>query len=470
MPTTWWRTVINQKPRFSSIIVGGGLSGLLMAMYLSRMGGRVQVFERRTPKTSWQKSGRSINLLVSARGLAALRELDLEETAKKTLSVPVYGRTVHSIANTTSFVPYSDDGRKAVHICPRWRLHGMLREEAERLPHVSVHYGQQCIGVDLDTGTVSLVDTETRRQHDVSADFIIGADGTYSVVREHLLRRAPADFEQTVLPLGYRELTIRPGDGLDRHTSHDWPRGRHMLFALPNLDNSFSGTMILPLTGDDSIAALGSEAELRAFFARHYPDVSPLLPDLVDEFLSRKPATFLTVRTARWHYHDKAVLIGDACHTVVPFYGQGMNAAFQDCTVLASCLTAHGKDRESAFAAYAALRKPNTDALAELSIRHLDGLVDPVRHSIRETRHRMSVRLNRLARLPGMRLYEMVTHTTTPYAECVAEAARQQRRARWLGLDLIMAFHAVRTWIGHAARQFFQRRSRVKLQEAGHGS
>jgi kynurenine 3-monooxygenase len=455
---------------FSSIIVGGGLSGLLMAMHLSRMGGQVQVFERRSLTTNWHKSGRSINLLLSARGLAVLRELDLEETAKKTISVPVYGRTVHSITNTTSFVPYSDDGRKAVYICARWRLHRMLREEVEQLPNVSLHYGQQCIGVNLDTGTVSLVDADTRQQHDVSADFIVGADGTYSVVREHLLRRAPADFEQTVLPLGYRELTIRPGDGLDRHTSHDWPRGRHMLFGLPNLDNSFSGTMILPLEGEDSIAALRSEADLAAFFEQHYPDVAPKLPHLAEEFLSRKPATFLTIRTSRWHHRDRAVLIGDACHTVVPFYGQGMNAAFQDCAVLASCLTAHGKDRESAFAAYAALRKPNTDALAELSIRHLDGLVDPVRHSTREARHRMSVGLNRLARLPGMRLYEMVTHTTTPYAECVAEAARQQRRARWLGLDLFMAFYAVRAWIGHAARRLYHRRSRMKLQEASHGS
>jgi kynurenine 3-monooxygenase len=460
----------SQKVTFTSIVVGGGLSGLLMAMYLSRMGGRVQVFERRSVRTSWPRSGRSINLLLSARGLSALRELDLEETAKKTISVPVYGRTVHTIANTTSFVPYSDDGRKPVHICSRWDLHRMLREEAEGLPNVTLHYGQQCVGVDPDKGSVSFVDTETKQQHEVSADFVIGADGTYSAVREHLLRRVPANFEQTVLSLGYRELTIRPedqdGGGLDRHTSHDWPRGRHMLFALPNLDNSFSGTMILPLNGRESIESLRTETDVREFFAHHYPDVSPMMPDLTDEFLSRKLATFLTVRTSRWHHRDKVVLIGDACHTVVPFYGQGMNAAFEDCAVLASRLLAHGDDRESAFAEYVALRKPNTDALAEISVRHLDGLVDPVRHSIRETRHRMSVRLNRLARLPGTRLYEMVTHTTAPYAECVVAAARQERRARWLGLSVLMAFYAARSWIDHVSRRLRQRRSGMKSQEA----
>jgi kynurenine 3-monooxygenase len=459
---------------FSSIVVGGGLSGLLMALHLSSMGGQVQVFERRNLRTSSRRSGRSLNLLLSARGLSALREFNLEETAKKAIGVPVYGRTVHSITGATSFVPYSDDGRKPVYVCSRWDLNRMLMEEVERLPDVTLHLGQQCVGVDPDTASVSLVETSTKRRHEVSADFVIGADGTFSVVREHLLRGAPADYEQTVLPWCYKELTIQP-EGQDRleldpHTSHDWPRGRHMLFALPNLDKSFNGSVYLPLKGNESVESLRSETDVRNFFEHNYADVSKLMPDLVDEFMARKPATLPTVRTSRWYHRDKVVLVGDACHTIVPFFGQGMNAALEDCAVLASCLPAHGNDRESAFAEYVALRKPNTDALAELSIRHLDGLVDPVRHAMRETRYRMSVTLNRLVGLPGTRLYEMVTHTTTPYAECVAEATRQERRARWLGLGIFMACYAVWSRIGYTARELYQRRSRLRPQEASHDS
>ena len=459
---------------FSAVVVGGGLSGLLMAMHLSRMGGRVQVFERRDVRTLSPSSGRSINLLLSARGLAALREFELEETAKKTICVPVCGRTVHPVSGATKFVPYSDDSSKAIHICSRWGLNKMLLEEAERLPNVTVNFGQQCVGVDPDKGLVTLVQAGTEKRSEVSADFVIGADGTYSAVREHLLRSAPADYEIAALSWCYKELEIWPeyasADGLNRHTTHDWARGGHMLFALPSLDGSFNGVLHLRFRGSESVESLRSKDDVRNFFEHNYADVSRMMPNVVDEFMARRATAFRTVRTSRWHHDDKVVLIGDACHTVVPFYGQGMNAAFEDCSILASCLRAHGNDREAAFAEYAAMRKPNTDALGELSIRHLEELVDPVRHSMVETRHRMSVTLNRLVGLPGTRLYEMFAHTTTPHAECVAEVARQERRARWLGLGIVMACYAVWSGVSHAVRRLYQRRSRLIRHEVGHGS
>jgi kynurenine 3-monooxygenase len=459
---------------FSSIVVGGGLSGLLMAMYLSKMGCQVRVFEKRNIRTSSHGSGRSVNLLLSARGLSALRDFDLEETAKKVIGVPVYGRTAHRADGTTSFVPYSDDGRQAIYICPRTNLNRMLLDEVEQLPNVTLHLGQQCVGVNPDTGTVNLLQTATHRRTKASADLVIGADGTHSVVREHLLRTAPADYEVAALSWCYKELTIQPAGHdsarLDRNMLHYWPRGRHMLFALPNLNDSFNGNLTLPLDGNESVESLRTEDDVRHFFEHHYADVSSMTPYLVNEFLTRKPGMLRTVRTSRWHHRGKVVLVGDACHTVVPYYGQGMNAAFEDCAALAACLSAHGEDRESALAEYAALRRPNTDALAELSLRHLDSLVDPVRHAATETRHRIAVTLNRLARLPGKRLYEMVTHTTTPYAECIAEAARQERRARWLGLGALMACHTAWSRVGSLTRRLFQRRPRLIPHEVGHGS
>jgi kynurenine 3-monooxygenase len=296
---------------------------------------------------------------------------------------------------------------------------------------------------------------------------LIGADGAFSTVRQRMQRGERADYRQDFLAWGYKEMTLASGpDGahqMERHGLHIWPCGDHMLFALPNLDGSFSGVCILPFRGKHSFEEIRTDEEVLALFHGHFADALPLMPNLLAEFSSNKICEFITIRTSQWHYKDKVVLLGDAVHSVVPFYGQGMNAAFEDCAVLSECLDRHPGDQRAAFAEYQALRKPNTDVLADLSVENFHELRDTVRRPIVEARKRTSIFLNRLFAQHSIPLYTMVSHSNLPYAECVERARRQHRVARWFGLDLVVG--AVTLWV-HLRQALARRRAaRQALRE-----
>ncbi|HYU33780.1 MAG TPA: NAD(P)/FAD-dependent oxidoreductase [Thermoanaerobaculia bacterium] len=423
-------------------IVGAGLGGSLLGIYLARRGWTVQLFElrgdlRREPA----EAGRSIKLTLAERGLTALAELGLDEHVKKHICVPLRGRAIHSRTGTVTYQPYGKNDDEVIHSFSRNDLNGYLLDVAEAEPTLRLHFGQRCVGLDKQTATATFQDVRTGAEARVEADVLIGSDGAFSTVRRMMLVRERIDYHQEFLPWGYKEVTIEAtAEGLpqmDRHALHVWPCGDHMLFALPNIDGSLCGVCTLPFEGPHSFESLESAGDVETMFRTHFPDVLPFMPNAVEEFQSRPISEFVTVRTSRWHHQGKILLIGDAAHSVVPFYGQGMNAAFEDCTVLNRLIDRRGTgDWKSLFAEFEALRKPNTDVLAELSVENFHELCDTVRRPIVTARKRTSIFLNKLFRQHSVPLYTMISHTTMPYAEAVERHRRQERIARWLGLDL----------------------------------
>lgn len=425
-------------------IIGAGLGGSLLGIYLARRGWPVQLFElrgdlRREPV----EAGRSIKLTLAERGLAALAELGLAEHVKRHICVPLRGRAVHSFTGTVTYQPYGKDDHEVIHSFSRNDLNGFLLDTAEAEPALRIHFHQRCVEIDKENATATFRDTRTGAESRVEADILIGSDGAFSTVRRMMMVRERIDFHQEFLPWGYKELTIEAtAEGLppmDRHALHVWPCGDHMLFALPNIDGSLCGVCTLPFEGRHSFSSLASAEDVETMFRTHFPDVLPFMPDAVAEFRSRPISEFVTVRTSRWHHKGKILLIGDAAHSVVPFYGQGMNAAFEDCSLLNRLIDRRGTgDWQALFAEFQALRKPNTDVLAQLSIDNFHELCDTVRRPIVTARKRTSIFLNKLFRQHSVPLYTMISHSTMPYAEAVERHRRQERLARWLGLDLVV--------------------------------
>lgn len=425
-------------------IVGAGLGGSILGIYLARRGYEVHLFElrgdlRREPV----EVGRSIKLTLAERGLAALRELGLEEEVQSNITVPLRGRAVHSGKGTVVYQPYGKNDQEVIHSFSRNDLNAVLLNAAERERSVHFHFNERCVGVEKETATALFQNTKTGAQTRFQSDLVVGADGAYSIVRQHVQRRERADYRQDYLPWGYKEITIRgtaPGlPPMDHHALHIWPCGDHLLFALPNFDGSLCGVCVLPFEGRHSFDAMKTDRDVLDLFETHFGDVLPYMPNAVEEFKTRPISEFITVRTSCWHYKDKVLLVGDAAHSVVPFYGQGMNAAFEDASTLNRLLDRYGESDWSAmFREFQSLRKPHTDILAQLSIDNFDELRDTVRRPIVTARKRISVFLNRLFRQHSVPLYTMVSHSTLPYAECVERHRRQERIARWLGLDLLL--------------------------------
>ena len=431
-------------------IIGGGLSGPLMGMYLARRGFQVDIYERRGDmRKEWVEAGKSIKLTLAERGLHALRELGLEDEVKEKCCVPLRGRAVHSGKGDVAFIPYGKDDREVIWCFSRTDLNSLLLDRAEEYPGIRIHFHKKCIQIDKETSSAVFQDDKTGEIGRAEADFLIGADGAFSTVRQQMQRGERADYRQDFLPWAYKELTILGGgDGrpqMDVNALHIWPCGDHMLFALPNMEGSFNGVCCLPLGGEHSFNSIRTGEDVVALFKAHFGDALVCMPNIVEEYESRPISDFLTIRTSRWYHRGRIVLVGDAAHTVVPFYGQGMNCAFEDCSILDKCLERHGEDREAAFAEYQALRKHNADTLADLSIENFDELRDTVRRPIVAARKRMSIFLNRLLGQRSIPVYTMVSHSNLPYSECVARHRRQERIARWLGLDLVVG--VVTFWV-----------------------
>ncbi|WP_405500097.1 FAD-dependent oxidoreductase [Streptomyces anulatus] len=394
------------------VIVGAGMAGTMLAIRLARRGHRVDVVERRDdPRRTNGPEAASISVGLSERGRAALRDIDLLQEALAK-AVPMRGRIVHHSGRVT-YQPYGTDDTEVLHAVRRHDLNVLLLDAAESAPRVRLWFGHRVTG---------LAGTEVRTPaRTFSADLVVGADGAYSTVRAHLHRRVRAQFHRTHLDWGYREFTI---PAVDRPEAlHVWPSRRGLVVAHPNPDGSLTGTVFLPFDGDTGFSGLRDPARAGAFLAEEFGDLTDLVPDLVTQFLAHEPGSLVSVRTAPWH-HDRVILVGDAAHAVFPFYGQGMNAAFEDCAVLDACLAEHGPG--DALAAFEARRRPHTDVLAELSARNFVELRDRVRSPVFLARKRIDLALARL--VPGWRtLYAMVSHSSLPYGDALARARRQDR-------------------------------------------
>jgi kynurenine 3-monooxygenase len=410
-------------------VVGAGLGGSLMAVLLGRRGHPVRVFERR-PDPRWGAAGRgrSINLAISTRGLAGLERAGLLRELLE-VAIPMRGRMVHGPDGALAFQPYGHEAHHVIHSVSRAGLNRLLVEAAEAMPHVEVVFGKRVVELELAAGRC-IFDDRT----EAAADLVVGADGAYSEVRLALQKTDRFDYEQAYLEFGYKELTIPPRDGefaMEPHALHIWPRGGFMMIALPNVDRSFTCTCFWPFEGTNSFAALTTGSDVRTYFDRVFPDAVPLMPTLEEDFLLNPVGSLVTVRCAPWRFGDRVVLLGDAAHAIVPFYGQGANAAFEDCIVLDECLAARPDDVAGALAEYEARRKIHADAVADLALANFVEMRDKTASKIFLLGKKLEKLLARL--FPGrfVPLYYMVSFSRTPYADAVKRAALQWRVIRY---------------------------------------
>lgn len=440
-----------QREQTSVCIAGAGLAGSLLALRLAREGYRVGVYEKRgDPRDAGVIGGRSINLAISTRGLYALEEVGLKDNILD-IAIPMPGRMIHSIDGTQAFQPYGTRPDDAIYSVSRGELNLRLIESAAAHDNVEMHFDHRCDDVDLDTGQVTFTAGEGHTVH-VRDDFVIGADGAYSRVRGAMQRIHGFDYTQDYLRHGYKELHIPPGaDGqhqLDKNALHIWPRKAFMLIALPNIDGSFTCTLFLAYVGQPSFEALRTDEDVTRFFEREFPDATPLMPTLVEDFQSNPSSSLVTIRCGPWHHEDRIVLIGDACHAVVPFYGQGANAAFEDCTVLAQCLSRHGFDhRGDALAEYDALRRKHANVLADLAIENFLEMRDHTGSRMFLLRKQFEKFLARLMPVWFVPLYSMVTFSRTPYGDAVERDRRQWRWVKGVGVAAGLAIVAAVVWL-----------------------
>ena len=425
-------------------IVGAGPAGSLMAILLGRRGHRVDVFERREdPRrlADAEVERRSINLGLSHRGIVALTRAGVVEDVMRD-AVRARGRVIHASDGRLEFQPYGSQEREILYSISRIALNRALIRHADALPNVRFHFGMRCAEVDRDTAAAVFRDADAGTER-VEADFVVGADGAHSTVRQWMQRNERASFAREYLEWGYRELLIPAapdgGSRIELEALHIWPRGDALIVSHPNRDGSHTVTVFLPWEGERSFASLRTEEQVARFFAGTFPDLPGLVPDLAGEFLRHPTGSLVAIRTAPWHHRGRCVLVGDGCHAVYPFYGQGMNAALEDCVVLDEQMERHPGDRAAAFAAYEQARRENTDALLELVKANFDELRDTANQPTFVARKRVDLLLHRLFPERWIPLYNMVVHTTMPYAEALRRHRRQEALLRRLGVHALLS-------------------------------
>jgi kynurenine 3-monooxygenase len=424
------------------VLIGSGLAGGLLAAYLGRRGYDVDLYERRAdPREGNIVGGRSINLALSTRGIHALEQIGIADKVLRH-AIPMRGRMIHDKSGDLHFAPYDVDPKKCINSIGRAALNTTVIEAAQRYPNVRVYFNHRCTDVDLDEAVANLEKTDDAVGAAVSAanpkiiracgDAVIGVDGAFSAVRQSMQKTLENfEYDESYLPHGYKELTIPPGsDGswqMEKNALHIWPRKSFMMIALPNPDGSFTCTLFWEFEGPRSFATTKTDDKVRRFFNEEFPDAVPLMPTLLQDFKDNPTGSLVTIRCAPWFYRDKVALVGDAAHAVVPFYGQGMNAAFEDCVVLDECLAKFPDNRERAFAKYFECRKENADALADLAIGNFVEMRDKTASKTFRVKKKLDHALEAL--LPGvyLPLYTMVTFTRIPYAKAAGRARLQDR-------------------------------------------
>ena len=322
-----------QKSSQTITLVGAGLTGPLLAISLAQRGFPVQIFERRPDMRRTRAStGRSINLAVSTRGIHALRGAALWDLMSRII-IPMKGRMMHSLSGELTFQQYGKDDTEVINSISRADLNVALMNAAEA-EGVTIHFNERCTGMDWNTGAARFRNEESGRETTVASEIAIGTDGSASALRQDMQKHGSLNCSQEVLDYGYKELTIAAGSGgkhvLEPHALHIWPRGAYMLIALPNIDGTFACILFLPREGPESFATLDTGKKALRFFQERFADAVPLMPQLQENYVANPVGSMVTVRCAPWHLDGKVLLLGDAAHAIVPFFGQGMNCAFEE--------------------------------------------------------------------------------------------------------------------------------------------
>lgn len=410
-------------------LVGGGLAGALLAVMLARKGLNVTVYERRQDlRKDVIEEGRSINLALSARGIHALGRVGMDQAVLER-AIPMRGRFIHPVQGECSLIPYGRTADQVIHSVSRRGLNAQLLEAMAREANAEVHFRHRCTAYDAKTRLLTLRDETTGREFTRQSDVVIGTDGASSAVRQGLMQAMRMDYSQDWLEHGYKELTIPPGpDGnfqMEPNALHIWPRGGFMMIALPNLDRTFTCTLFLAHDATPGFEQLDTPGRVRTFFEETFPDAVPLLPNLETEFFENPTGGLVTIRCAPWHLGGQALLIGDAAHAIVPFFGQGMNAAFEDCETLLDLYEKHDGHWEHIFPRVFTARKANSDAIAQLALENFiemrDTSGDPRFALKRQLEHKLE------ERFPGQFFskYSMVSFHRFPYTEALARGRVQ---------------------------------------------
>jgi len=408
-------------------VVGSGLVGSLLAIYLKRAGHNVDVYDRSPDIRTIQFSGRSINLAMSHRGWRALDEVGLGDEIRQ-LAIPLDKRAIHLVGQPLAYQYYGKEG-ESIYSISRGLLNRKMVSLAEA-EGVNFFFESRVWDVSLDTATLHTGETERGAWTDLNYDMVFGADGAFSRVRHRMQRQNRFNYSQEFLNMGYKELNIPANpDGthkLDKNSFHIWPRQDFMLIAMPNMDGSFTCTLFMPFEGDKSFESLKDKETLEAFFATHFPSTVDVIPKLVEDFFKNPTSTLVTMKCFPWTYSDKVALIGDACHAIVPFYGHGMNAGFEDITILNQMMQQYGDDWATIFKEYENSRKPNADAIAELSYRNFLEMSSKTADDKFHLQKKIEKHFSEKYPDKWLPLYSRVTFSYRPYSEALAIGDRQK--------------------------------------------
>lgn len=443
-----------------TIILGAGLVGSLLSLLLAKNGYQVSIFEKRPdPRKAGAEGGRSINLALSKRGKLALKQAGLEQAVEK-LQIPMEGRMIHDLTGNLTFQPYGKKGQE-IYSISRSGLNALLMNHAEDAG-VKISFSQKIVDVDLEQNTIK-VENYNEQTSQLEADLIVGADGAYSAVREVMRKTDRFNYSQFYIDYGYKELTIPASPAGDfvlaRNALHIWPRGNYMLIALPNLDKSFTCTLFLPYHGEKSFEVLDGEEQIISFFKEIFPDVVDKMPTLVEDFLQNPTGSLVTISCYPW-VKNNAVLIGDAAHAIVPFYGQGMNAGFEDCSVFNDLLNRFPNDLEKVLQEFQFLRKPDADAISELALNNFVEMRDLVGDPQFLLRKKIEAKLHKLFPEEWIPLYSMVTFSDFRYSEALHLGKQQESvmmevmntpdiEKHWDTIDYQMIIDKLRTPLNH---------------------
>ena len=408
-------------------IIGSGLVGSLLAIYLRRIGHKVTVFDRRPDIRTIKFSGRSINLAMSNRGWRSLDEVGIGDRIKD-LAIPLDKRAMHVNDKPMYFQKYGKDG-EAIWSISRGILNKRMIDLAEG-EGATFRFNEKVWDVDLPEAKIYTGETEKSAWKEYQFDKIFGCDGAFSRVRHKMQRRSRFNYSQNFIDVGYKELTIPANeDGthkLDKNSFHIWPRGEFMLIAMPNIDGSFTCTLFLPFEGEVSFESLKTENQARAFFKKYFPNVRKEIEDLTKDFFNNPTSAMVTMKCYPWTYWDKVALVGDSAHAIVPFYGQGMNAGFEDIYVLNQLMLKHGDDWGTVFSEYQKERKPNADAIAELSYRNFVEMSSKTADTKFLLQKKIEKHFANQYPEKWVPVYSRVTFSDRPYAEALAIGDRQE--------------------------------------------
>ncbi|MBS1646312.1 MAG: FAD-dependent monooxygenase [Bacteroidetes bacterium] len=435
-------------------IIGAGLVGSLLSIYLSKRGHNITIYERRPDMRKANISaGKSINLALSDRGWRGLEGVGIANEIKK-IAIPMYGRFIHNKNGNTQFQPYGKKDQ-AINSVSRAEINMKLMDLAEQQAKVKIYFNERCTHIDKATLTTYLEHNETKKTTQSQSHLVFGADGAFAASRLNMqLHSDRFEYSQHYISAGYKELIIPPGENgkflMEKNALHIWPRGSFMMIALPNPDGNFTCTLFLPFEGEKSFAKLNTKEAVKQFFEEEFPDAVPLMPTLLDDFMNNPTSSLVTVKCYPWVFENKITLIGDAAHAIVPFYGQGMNCGFEDCVVLDELMAKHPNDWDTILSTYQHLRKPDSDAIADLAIGNFVEMRDKTADPTFVLQKKIEARFSEKYPDKWLPLYSMVTFSPqVRYSTALKEGVKQQAI-----MDSIMALpHITQKWDSEEVEQ-----------------